>query len=249
MRKLTAAIACRNQGSRLYGKPLQSLDIAEGITILDNIVACLSSFECIDSIVLGIAEGKDNLAFIDYADLNSLDYIIGDELDVLSRLIQCGEHTGADDIFRTTSESPFPYFEMIESSWAVHCENGNDATFLDEIIDGCGFEIVKLDAFRESHDKGQKKHCSELCTLYIREHLSDFQVQRLSPPQELIRKDIRFTVDYPEDLIVCRAIYEKFKENAPLIPLLDAVCFIDDNESMKKLIAPFCETGYSTMYL
>jgi len=249
MRKLVVALACRNKGSRLYGKPLQNLDIENGITILDNIIACLSSFNCIDSVVLGIAEGDENLDFVDYAIEKSLGYIVGDETDVLSRLIQCGKFSGATDIFRTTSESPFPYFEMIEETWQEHLNNDNDATFLDEIIDGCGVEIIKLDVLKESHKKGQKKHRSELCTLYIREHKNDFKIQKLYPPKELIRNDLRFTVDYPEDLIVCRAVYEKFKKNIPLIPLLDAIQFLDNNESLKKLIAPFCEDGYSTMYV
>ena len=249
MKKLVAALACRNQGSRLYGKPLQNLDIEKGVIILDNIIACLLSFDCIEAVVLGIAEGNDNLAFVDYAKANQLCYIIGDEIDVLSRLIQCGDYANATDIFRTTTESPFPYFEMIESIWSEHCENQNDATFLDDIIDGCGVEIIKLDALKESHKKGQRKHKSELCTLYIREHKDDFQIQLMFPPKELNRKDLRLTVDYPEDLIVCRAVYEKFKENAPLILLLDAVSFFDENEPLKQLIAPFCETGYSSMYL
>ena len=37
-RKLVAALACRNQGTRLYGKPLQNLDIDKGITILDYMI-------------------------------------------------------------------------------------------------------------------------------------------------------------------------------------------------------------------
>ena len=65
----------------------------------------------------------------------------------------------------------------------------------------------------------------------------------------MIRKDLRLTVDYPEDLIICRAIYEKFKGDAPMIPLIEAIEFLDNNESLKQLIAPFCEDGYSTMYL
>ena len=169
MRKLVVALACRNRGSRLYGKPLQNLDINNGVTILDNIIACLNSFECIDSIVLGISEGDENLDFVDYAKKNGLGYILGDEEDVLSRLIKCGEYADATDIFRTTSESPFPYFEMIDTIWAEHTNNNNDATFLDEIIDGCGIEIIKLDALKESHDRGENKHRSELCTLYISE--------------------------------------------------------------------------------
>ena len=40
-RKLVAALACRNQGSRLYGKPLQNLDVENGIRIIDNIIQVL----------------------------------------------------------------------------------------------------------------------------------------------------------------------------------------------------------------
>ena len=242
MRKLVAALACRNGGSRLYGKPLQNLDIDKGITILDNIIACLNNLDCIDSVVLGIAKGRDNLIFADYAQAKGIKYIFGDEIDVLSRLIECGEYAEATDVFRTTSESPFPYFEMIESTWSEHSNNHNDATFLDEIIDGCGFEIIKLDALRISHDRGESKHRSELCSLYIREHKNDFKIQILLPPKPLIRKDLRLTVDNPEDLIVCRAVYDKFKKNAPKIPLLDVVRFLDNNQSLGELIAPLCET-------
>ena len=41
MTKLVAAIAVRNTGSRLYGKPMQNLDIMDGIAILDNLVDCI----------------------------------------------------------------------------------------------------------------------------------------------------------------------------------------------------------------
>ena len=248
MRKLVAALACRNQGSRLYGKPLQNIDIDEGITILDNIVSCLSTFECIDSIVLGVAEGNENVSFIDFSRGKNLDYIIGSEVDVLSRLIQCGDKVGASDIFRVTTESPFPYFDMINKCWTNHLENNNDATFLDKIIDGCGFEIIRMEALRESHEKGTSKHRSEFCTLFIRENKKDFKVQYLFPPNDLIRKDIRLTVDYPEDLIVCRAIFKEFKEKFPFIPLQESVRFLDENKWLKQLIEPFCEDGYSTMY-
>ena len=48
MRKLVAALACRINGSRLYGKPLQNLDIEKGISILDNIIGCLKQIQVID---------------------------------------------------------------------------------------------------------------------------------------------------------------------------------------------------------
>ena len=249
MRKLVAVLPCRNNGSRLYGKPLQNLDINDGVKVIDNIVASMNSFEDISEVVLGISEGSENHDFVDYAKANNLDYVIGDEKDVLSRLVQCGERAGATDIFRVTSESPFAYFNLIEDAWEQHVGNQNDATFLDDIIDGCGFEILSLRALQESHSKGGDNHRSELCTLYIRENKDAFKIEYISPPDALVRKDIRLTVDYPEDLIVCRAVYETFKHQAPRVELTEVVEFLDRTPDLKKLTAPFCEAGYSTMYL
>jgi spore coat polysaccharide biosynthesis protein SpsF len=249
MKKLVAALACRNQGSRLYGKPLQNLDIDNGITILDNIINCLRKISIIDSIVLGIAEGVENDVFVEFANTNKIKYIRGSEEDVLGRLIKCGDISNATDIFRTTSESPFPYFDVIELAWEQHIDQNNDATFLDNVIDGCGFELLKLVALKKSHTEGESRHRSELCTLYIRENKDKFKIGYIEPPIKLSRKDIRLTVDYPEDLVVCRAVYEHFKPYEPNIPLLDIVDFLDRNPQLLMLTSPFCEEGYKTMYL
>ena len=56
-RRLVAAIAVRNQGARLYGKPIQALDVEAGVRILDNIIGCLKTLQCIDEIVLGDVAG------------------------------------------------------------------------------------------------------------------------------------------------------------------------------------------------
>jgi spore coat polysaccharide biosynthesis protein SpsF len=248
-RKLIAALACRNQGSRLYGKPLQNLDIDKGVCILDNIIQSLKMTNSVDEIVLGISEGVENKIFESYAVKHGLKYVVGDETDVLSRLIQCGKISNATDIFRVTTESPFRYFEMDLSLWTHHLDSCNDATFLENIIDGCGAEIIKLNALERSHQLGEKKHRSELCTLYMREHPNEFKIQRILPPPELRRKDLRLTVDNPEDLVVCRRIYMHFRQLAPRIPIHGIVEYLDANPDLVRLIAPFTEQGYSTMYL
>jgi len=248
-RRIVAALACRNQGSRLYGKPLQNLDVASSVRIIDNIIGCIRAIGFIDEIVLGISEGVDNEVFKVVAQEKGLRYIVGDQQDVLSRLIQCGQIAGATDIFRVTSESPFLYFDPVLELWEKHKLENADATFMDDVIDGCGFEILSLKALQTSHDKGSKKHRSELCTLYIRENYEQFKIIKATPPQNLIRKDLRLTVDNPEDLIVCRAVYANFKDSAPSVPVAKVVEFLDQNPKLKELIAPFTEAGYSTMYL
>ena len=61
-------------------------------------------------------------------------------------------------------------------------------------------------------------------------------------PKELIRKDIRLTVDYPEDLILRRAVYQEFlKDNILSLSLnhIDIVKFLDKRKDLLKLIHPF----------
>lgn len=241
MRKLVATLACRNQGSRLYGKPLQNLDIASGSTILDHMVLCLKQTPEIGGIVLGISEGIHNMPFIDVARSHEIDFIIGDQKDVLLRLIQCCKRGGGTDAFRVTTESPYFAWELIERAWQTHLDEDNDVTVCDGLPEGCHFEIYKLSALEASHERGEPKHRSELCSLYIRENQSDFKVRVIDMPAHWERMDHRLTVDYPEDLVVCRAVYEALKDSAPKFKMDSILEVLDSRDDLKQLLAPFTD--------
>lgn len=248
-RNLAAVLACRNKGSRLYGKPMQNLNVEDNIKILDNIISCLKTISMVNNIVLAIAEGIENQIFVDVAIKHNISHIVGSESDVLLRLIQGGQMIGATDVFRVTSESPFMHYELVDQLWRVHVEGGYDCTFLDQAVDGCGFEILSLKSLERSHRNGEARHRSEFCTLYIRENPEQFKVIRHLPPEHLIRKDLRLTVDNPEDLVVCRKVYAYFKSYAPRIPIHKIIEYLDENPELKLLVAPFTEVGYSSMYV
>ena len=42
-----------------------------------------------------------------------------------------------------------------------------------------------------------------------------------------MRKDLRFTVDNPEDLVMCRKIYSEFQSQAPKIKIKDIINYLD----------------------
>lgn len=248
-RKLIAAIACRNKGSRLYGKPLQNLDVAEGTTIIDNIIDNLKKIKIIDEIVLGIANGIENEVYIEIAKNKKIQFIKGDENDVLQRLIKCGEKVNATDIFRITSESPFMYYQSVKNLWELYLNKKLDAIFQDDIVDGCGFEIISMEALKTSHLRGDEKHRSELCTLFIRENPDKFNVVKVKASEKLNRKDLRLTVDNPEDLIVCRELYQQFKHQAPKLNIHSLIDYLDANPHLKDLVSKYTEDGYNTMYI
>lgn len=247
-RKLIAAIACRNESSRLYAKPMQFLNIKKKISVIEFIINRLKKIKIIDEIVLAISNETDSLVYKNIAKKNKIKFIFGDQKDVLHRLIKAGEKNEATDIFRVTSESPFTYLKDLNQNWIKHINGNYDATFLDDIIDGCGYEIIKLKSLIQSHSHGKSKHRSELCSLYIRENKHKFNILKVLPPKYLINHNLRLTIDYPEDLIVCREIYNTCYKNSKL-NFNKIISVFKKNKYLKKLIKKYTIAGYQTMYL
>ena len=233
-KKLVCVLACRNQGSRLYGKPLQNLDVQRKVRIIDYLIKRIKKIKIIKDIVLAVSKEQDNFEYVNIAKANKIKIITGDEIDVLERLIKGCKFVSGSDIFRVTSESPFIFDEMniIKKSWINHKNNNIDFTSTSgDVIDGCGYEIISLSALKLSHKNGKKKHRSELCSLYIRENIKKFITSEVKVPDYLLRKDLRLTVDYPEDLILCREIFRNIKNKK----LKSIIKFIDNNKNLKKL--------------
>jgi len=247
-KKLIFALPCRNGGSRLYGKPMQFIDIDKRITVLEQLINCIRKISCVSDVVLGISDGIENRIFEKLAKKKSIKFIYGKETDPLGRIIKCGKKVNATDVLRITPECPFPYYNLINKYWKIHKKTLADGTFLEDIIDGCGFEIISLSSLIKSHRKCKTIKQSEFSTSYIRKNYKKFNINKFSPPKEFYRKDLRLTIDYPEDLALCRIIYKKFHKDAPTFSLKNIVRFLDKNPKLKNMVRPYVKKGYSTMY-
>jgi len=236
-RKLVAALACRNNGTRLYGKPMQRLD--KHRTILEQIISSIKLLPVIDEIVLGISEGSDNAIFVEVAQHHRISYIHGDPKDVLMRLVQCGRLSGATDIFRVTTECPWFVHELVKPLWDLHLAEGNDITVCDQYPEGLNFEIYTIESLERSHAKGSAIDRSEFCSTYPRKHPKEFKIRVELPPPSLRRLDQRVTVDNPEDLILCRAIAEHFTNDLPLLSAGKIIAFIDSRPDLQALVQPY----------
>ena len=206
-----AVLVCRNNGTRLYAKPLQLIDVQNRVRIIDLIIQNLKKLSIIEEIVLGVAEGVENLIYKQIAESHGISYILGSEHLVSERYLLAAKHAKADHIFRVTTECPFVWWEGLEDAYSRHLEEQYDATLVWNIVDGTEFEIYSIDTIEKINSEAlfdEKEHLS----LYLRNNPSRFKINRILPPEELIREDVRLTVDNPEDLIFCREIYKILKE-------------------------------------
>ena len=234
---IDAILACRVQGSRLYGKPLQPL--GPGMSIIENQINSLKSIKSLRSIVLAIAEGNENYGFIRLAKRLNLPYFIGDEKDVLGRIIKGANFVNSDIILRVTTECPYILYEFSDELIFDLVEGKYDfATFIGPPI-GTNIEIIRKEALIKSHEKGSTHNKSELVSSYIYEHKDEFKVLRKQLPKEYERPEIRFTVDYAEDLIFCQGVFHALKNGDNLISVKEIIKYWDDNpktrESVEKI--------------
>jgi N,N'-diacetyllegionaminate synthase len=240
--KVVAAIACRVESVRLFAKPLQRVN--EKKTILDYIIWQLRQCKRIDEIVLAISENSGNEIFVEYARKNNLKFVKGDDEDVLQRVITAAEHVGANIVFRVTSEDPIKYWQAMDPAIEQHIKSGADFTYTKDLPEGSGFEIINLSSLQTSHKKGERRNRSELVTSYINDHKDQFKIQPFVVKPKLRRPEIRLTVDYPEDLMLVRAVVSKLRKegDGAFLPDLEAVVdLLDSNPELKKINEKYAE--------
>jgi spore coat polysaccharide biosynthesis protein SpsF len=234
--KVVAALACRVQSKRLYAKPLQFIDVENEITILEYLVSFLKTCKGIDEIVLAISEGMENKPFELLSGKMGLQYVIGPEFDVQQRLIMAAEKGGGDILYRITTENPFPYMDTFEEVLKKHVMNKAALTIIEGLPEGAYYELINLKDLKRANEEGEKRHRSELCTLYMFENPDKFYIQRLrTGSSKLQRPDIRLTVDYPEDLIVVRQVYKALKKDGKFIKIEDIIDYLDAHHKLKEI--------------
>lgn len=213
--KLAAVLACRNQSSRLYAKPLQNLDVERKVNILDYLVAQLKMRKEIQDIVLAISDKEENTIYKKKSAEYGIPYVLGDDKDVLGRLIKGAQLVGAEYIFRITTESPYPYLDNLQEVYAYHAQNGLDYSVTKALPDGSYYQIISTEALQRCWEEGGERYRNEYCTKYIFDHQDQFRIQEHEVAPELRRSgDIRLTVDWPEDLIVLREVYKGVELNS-----------------------------------
>jgi len=229
---ITAVLACRVYSTRIFAKPLQ---LVGNYTILELLVKQLKKSKQINDIVLAIAKTPGSDLFIDFAKKHDLKFVVGDELDVLSRLILGAKKTHADIVFRTTSENPYVYWEGIDNLIQNHISGNYELSFYKNLPIGASYEIINLKSLEIAHKLGNAKHRSEYSTLYFFENQDKFLINPVLPKKSLQFPKIRLTVDTPEDLIVARIIHGKLGRKSNPIKLERIINLLNLNKKILKL--------------
>jgi spore coat polysaccharide biosynthesis protein SpsF len=212
---LLVIVQARTGSTRLPAKVLQPLG---GRTVLARVLDRCAQIPGIDDIVCAIpdTEADDRLE----QEIRRLEHKVsrGPETDVLARYAKAARDHDADYVMRVTSDCPFldpevcgQVIDLFHGSRADYASNTMPARF----PHGLDCEIFPALLLDEADRIASTPHDREHVTPWIRNHAFLNTVNLRGPGNGI--EHLRWTLDYPEDLAFCRAIFDELGESAGTI--------------------------------
>jgi spore coat polysaccharide biosynthesis protein SpsF len=229
-------VSARMASSRCPGKAIAPL---AGRPLLEVLLARMQAARGVDGVVLATSVNPENSPLVEIASRLGVPAFRGSEDDVLRRSLDCARHFGARHLVRVTGDNPLTDLETLERLVARHLAEGADYTYVpgDALLMGILSEVVSVDALRRSWDRGQARHRSELMTLYIKEHPSEFRIATDALPEGLYRPEYRLTVDEPEDVRLMQEIFARLARPGHRVDTGEAIALLDREPDLARINA------------
>lgn len=237
MKKIGVIIQARMGSTRLPGKVL--LKITEEKTMLEYMVERVAKSRKVDKIIIATSSNQSDDSIHDFCKSKNIDCFRGDENDVLARYYLCAKENNLDIIVRLTADCPLIDHEIIDLCIENYLNNDFDyyanacPPKLSKYPDGTDVEVFNFNLLGETYKNAKDKHDREHVTFYMWKYDNGYKTGILDSKFNL--SNLRYTVDYKEDLEVVRFIAKKISD-CNLRGSIDEVAKIlhDNPEIIKK---------------
>ena len=196
--KVLAVVQARIGSSRFPGKVLA--EVKPGLSIIELILGRLKASSLITDLVVAIPQSPEENKLALHLKSLGVDFYRGSAQDVQSRFVECGELHSADLLVRITGDCPLTDPDVVDALIAKaiaedldYCSNVSPPT----MPDGLDVEVFKLTALIRSRSLDSSRESMEHVTVHLRES-GLFKVGNVTHDMNL--SNLRWTVDYPEDL-------------------------------------------------
>lgn len=232
---LNGAIIQARLGSTRF--PLKILKpIFNELNSLDLIFLRLNKSKLLDKIVFAIPKGDKDL--IDYLKSKNYPYVCGSENDVVSRYIKAAERFNIQNIIRITSDCPLIDPNLLDQclvkSKGIQYFSNNTPPEESDFANGSDIEIFDIQTLKTIDKLFKNKRDKEHVTFPMWDGRLNILSKRLK--KENSDRDVRITLDYPEDLKVIKIILEKSQD---VYISYDSIIFLYKHLNLKSINGKF----------
>ena len=211
---ITAIIQARMNSTRLPNKVLK--DIC-GRPMLWHIWNRLTYAETLDKVVISTSAEESNIPILEFAKKNCIPYFAGSEEDLLDRWYQTAKHFKASAIVRVTADCPLvdPILvdKLVHHFKAYKLDFASNARPKATYPHGLDLEIFNVNTLERVWKEIKDPLMREWGSANFIEHPDKYRTSNTVNNVDL--HNMRWTVDYPEDLEFIREVYKRlYKENS-----------------------------------
>lgn len=230
--KVGFLITARLKSTRLPKKLLKEVN---GATYMEWLIRRLKLADRLDEIVVCTSTNPQDDPLIEIAIKEGVKYFRGSEEDVIQRLYDAAQKFELDYAINMTADCPFIPFELIDLLVKSYKQSKADLIKCHDMAPGMFLSGLKIDAMKRVIDlKGSG--FSEYWLYYFLK-TTIFDVRPLQVPQDLVRPDYRFILDYPEDHDFLKRVYEGLGPDAYRKDSREIINFVDQNKEWVQINA------------
>jgi len=227
-------LQARMSSKRFPGKVLQDLF---GKPMIIRQISRIQSAKKIGKIVVATTRHKDDDLLVSTLLENGIDFYRGATDDVMSRYVEVIREFQANTVVRLTADCPLVMPELLDSMIEVFSRNNWDYlsnTIFPTYPDGLDIEIFSAKSLINLHSMKLTNPEKEHVTLGFHNRKTEFNLQNYR--SNLDYSNLRWTVDYPEDLEFIRKVYSKFQDRMNLFEFDEVLHLIRENPGMQSII-------------
>jgi spore coat polysaccharide biosynthesis protein SpsF (cytidylyltransferase family) len=205
-------IEARMGSTRMPGKIL--MEIYDGMSLLEVAVKRFKLCKYINDVYVATTSKPADDPVAEWCKTNNIKYYRGSEDDVLDRVTNTAVKANADTIVQMGADSAYLDFELIDQLINIYNNGGydyvcNDLEWTYPIgIYGHVIRVSSIIGLNNRRDLSAQDR--EDVARYIWEHPDEYKIKNVTAPVEFNFPQLRFTIDYPEDLQLAREIYKRF---------------------------------------
>lgn len=225
-------------------------------TLLELMIERLKRIKVAKDIIIATTNLKKDNKIVAIAKKLNVKFFRGSENDVLGRVLHAAKKFKTDVIVEITGDTPLIDPEISDSIIKFFLRKHNQFDYVANDLGvhngkykmksplGLSIKVFSTKLLRKINKMTSNPVDREHVANYIVKNPKKFKLYNYKVSKKTSRPDLRFTLDYKQDFLVIKKIYENFYYKNPFFKSNEIINFLDKNPKIKNLNKKCIQLSY-----
>ena len=187
----------------------------------------------VNDIILATSTHKSDDILEKIAKEENINVFRGSLNNVVNRYYMCAKKFDLDYVVRVTGDAILCDEQMLSKAISSHLRTNSDVTFIKNMPYGTAKEVISTRVLKIINDKSINKSDTEYLEFFL-ENKKYFKINYIKSNYKF-NKDIRLTLDFPQDRVLFDKIYRHFNDKQSNFSLKDVLKFFELKPKLIKI--------------